>query len=399
MVEITTDNSLKDVLKTKIIEEQKTILEQHVILNKLKRHADAQAKLTAKKLKALEEGVVEKYDSPGRPSAAMKDPELWDKIHNSVEFGAAHAKRRKVVIKVRTIKYLRKTLEEKYNTYLSHQCLSTYLQPRHQNTFAARRHHHPAKVGLASVAQTDMKSHVDEHYCLASVKAAKVIAEVFADEAIIISQDNKAKIGLGIPAVGRTFKTIQSVNEPVTVEDHDFPTGSKMKLIPSVYLVINPADSSNTLRTGQLSIFIKPEYFVGTSSATHIADLENIVANENFSTLKKEDKVRPIWILLVDGEPDENSKHMKNIIQYAHLFRSLDLNYLTVRTHASGQSAYNPVERNIASLSEKLAGITLPIGEFGSHLNSQGNVIDEELARRNFEYSGKKLCDIWKRDT
>jgi hypothetical protein len=163
-----------------------------------------------------------------------------------------------VVIKVRTIKHLRETLEEKYNTYLSRQCLSTYLQPCHQNTFAARRHHHPAKVGLASVARTDMKSHIDEHYCLASVKAAKIFAEVFAEESIIISQDDKAKIGLGIPAVGRTFKTIQSVNEPVTVEDHDFPTGSKMKLIPSVYLIINPADSSNTLRTGQLSIFIRP---------------------------------------------------------------------------------------------------------------------------------------------
>ena len=109
-----------------------------------------------------------------------------------------------------------------------------------------------------------------------------------------------------------------------------------MKLIPSVYLVINPADSSNTLRTGQLSIFIRPEYFVGTSSATHISDLENIVSNENFSILKKENKVRPIWVLLVDGGPDENPKHMKNIIQYAHLFRSLDLDYLTVRTHAPG---------------------------------------------------------------
>ena len=68
-------------------------------------------------------------DSLGRPSAVIKDPELWNKIHESVEFGAAHAKRRKVVIKVRTIKHLRETLEEKYNTYLSHQCLSTYLQP------------------------------------------------------------------------------------------------------------------------------------------------------------------------------------------------------------------------------------------------------------------------------
>jgi hypothetical protein len=67
----------------------------------------------------------------------MKDLELWDKIHDSVEFGVADAKRRKVVIKIRTIKHLCETLEEKYNTYLSHQCLSTYLQPRHQHTFAA----------------------------------------------------------------------------------------------------------------------------------------------------------------------------------------------------------------------------------------------------------------------
>jgi hypothetical protein len=399
MKEIATDDSVKIMLSTKLIEEQQIISDQQIQLNKLKRHASTQAKLAAKKNKLLEEGIVEKYDTPGRPSAAIKDPDLWDKIHNSIEFGAAHAKRRKEIIKVRTVKHLRESLEEKYNIYLSRQCLSTYLQPRHQNTFAARRHHHPAKVGLASVARTEMKTHVDEHYCLASVKAARIFAEVFADETIIISQDDKAKVGLGVPAVGRTFKTIQTVNEPVTVEDHDFPFGSKMKLIPSVYLIINPGDSSDTLRTGQLSIFIRPEYFIGTSSTTHMADLESIISNEIFSTtLKQENKVKPILILLVDGGPDENPKHMKNIIQYAHLFRSLDLDYLTVRTHAPGQSAYNPVERSMASLSEKLAGVTLPIDKFGSHLNSQGNVIDEELARRNFKYSGEKLCDIWNRD-
>jgi hypothetical protein len=75
--------------------------------------------LFTKKQKLLEEGVVKKYNILGRPSAAMKDPELWDKIHDSVEFGVAHAKRRKVVIKVRTIKHLHETLEEKYNIYLS----------------------------------------------------------------------------------------------------------------------------------------------------------------------------------------------------------------------------------------------------------------------------------------
>ncbi|PKY32691.1 hypothetical protein RhiirB3_394226 [Rhizophagus irregularis] len=34
----------------------------------------------------------------------------------------------------------------------------------------------------------------------------------------------------------------------------------------------------------------------------------------------------------------------------------------------------------------KLVGITLPIREFGSHLNSQKNVVDEELVQKNFKY-------------
>src|SRR5438128_9423670 len=147
-----------------------------------------------------------------------------------------------------------------------------------------------------------MKSHTDEHYCLSSIKAARIFAEVFADETIIISQDDKAKISLGIPAVGRTFKTMQTVSEPVSIEDHDFPTGSKMKLIPSVYLVIDPVDSNDALRSGQLAIFVRPEHFVGTSSLTHMSDLQSIIANQQFTAaLMRENTIRPIWVLLVDG--------------------------------------------------------------------------------------------------
>src|SRR3954471_2848154 len=52
----------------------------------------------------------------------------------------------------------------------------------------------------------------------------------------------------------------------------------------------------------------------------------------------------------------------------------------------------------MATLSGKLAGITLPIDHFGSHLNTQGKVIDPELALQNFRYAGESLCDIWSRD-
>ncbi|CAG8805359.1 20078_t:CDS:2, partial [Dentiscutata erythropus] len=79
----------------------------------LKRHAQAQARLEDKKAKMLEEGIVEKYDGPGRPSAAMIHPDFWDKIHDCIEFGAAHKKKKK--------------------------------KPRHPNIFAARHHHHPAR--------------------------------------------------------------------------------------------------------------------------------------------------------------------------------------------------------------------------------------------------------------
>ena len=47
---------------------------------------------------------------------------------------------------------------------------------------------------------------------------------------------------LGIPAVGRTFRILQSVNELVNVADYDFPTEYEQKLIPSVYLMIIPSE-------------------------------------------------------------------------------------------------------------------------------------------------------------
>ena len=194
-------------------------------------------------------------------------------------------------------------------------------------------------------------------------------------------QDDKAKIGLGVPAVGQTFRTLQTVHEPVGVADHDFPLGSGQKLVPSVYLMIKPNELNDELRTGQLTIFVRRQWSFSTSSLTHMQDLESLILDPQYDdVLKTNGETRPIWVLLVDGGPDENPRHLKNIKIYCQFFRKFNLDYLTVRTHAPGQSKYNPVERGMATLSGKLAGITLPIDHFGSHLNTQGKVIDSELA-------------------
>ncbi|EXX58145.1 hypothetical protein GLOIN_2v1783204 [Rhizophagus irregularis DAOM 181602=DAOM 197198] len=251
--------------------------------------------------------------------------------------------------------------------------LNNYLLPRQSNSIAARAHHHPAWVTVAGVSRTEIRDHPDGHYCLASVKSARQFATVFADKAVIISQDDKAKIGLGVPAVGQTFRTLQSVHEPVGVADYDFPLGSGQKLVPSVYLMMKPNESNDELRTGQLAIFVRRQWSLGTSSLSHMQDLKNLALNPKYSdVLKTNGEVRPIWVLLVNGGPDEDPRHLKNIKNYCQLFRKFDLDYLTVRTYAPGQSKYNPVERGMATLSGKLAGITLLVDHFESHLNTQG---------------------------
>jgi hypothetical protein len=175
-------------------------------IKKLKLQAGYQQKSRAKKVRLLQEHQeVILYDSPGRPPFLTQYPNLVEHIHECIEFGAADKKRRKEVIKVRTVRHLREDLNSKYNEYLSRTTLNNYLLPSRSNTKAANTHHHPAIVANASVSHSERNEHIDEHYCLASVKGAKQFAASFSTNSIIISQDDKAKVPLGILAVRRTF--------------------------------------------------------------------------------------------------------------------------------------------------------------------------------------------------
>jgi hypothetical protein len=178
--------------------------------------------------------------------------------------------------------------------------------------------------------------------------------------------------------------------------------GTKHKLIPSVYLMVNSGDTNDSLRSSKMRIFVRPECFLGTSCETHMVDLMTIVEEKHFREFTHhENAVKPIWFLLTDGEPDENPWHLANISKYLLIFKELDLNYLSVRTHAPEQSAYNPVERSMSSLSGKLAGIVLNAFNYGKHLsnkNGQVTIVDKELERKNFKHAGEHLCELWNRD-
>uniref|UniRef100_U9UP03 Uncharacterized protein n=1 Tax=Rhizophagus irregularis (strain DAOM 181602 / DAOM 197198 / MUCL 43194) TaxID=747089 RepID=U9UP03_RHIID len=170
------------------------------------------------------------------------------------------------VIKVRTIEHLRKNLKENYDVYMVRITLNNYLLPRQSNSIAAKAHHHPVQFATA-----------------------------FADNSVVISQDDKAKIGLGVPAVGQIFHSLQSVNEPVSVADHDFPLGNAQKLVLSVYFITKLNESNDELRTGQLAIFVHRQWFLGTFSLTHMQDLESLVLDPQYDdVLKTGGEIRPI---------------------------------------------------------------------------------------------------------
>ena len=54
--------------------------------------------------------------------------------------------------------------------------------------------------------------------------------------------------------------------------------------------------------------FIRLKYFLGTSYEMHMIDLMSITKDNSYQKFTHHEKaVKPIWCLLTDGRPDENS--------------------------------------------------------------------------------------------
>jgi len=71
------------------------------------------------------------YDASGQPSFLTNNLTLLEKMRSSVKFEATDHKKRKEIIKVRTIKHLREKMEEDYNIHMAKSILQNYMQPRH----------------------------------------------------------------------------------------------------------------------------------------------------------------------------------------------------------------------------------------------------------------------------
>ena len=105
--------------------------------------------------------------------------------------------------------------------------------------------------------------------------------------------------------------------------------------------------------------------------------------------------MKPSAFVSVDSGTDEAPKNQQALAVWARQFENNDLDAVFVFTHAPGSSAYNPVQRRMAPLSEDTAGIILPFDTFGNYLDASNKTIDSKLEIKNFEAAGRILAEIW----
>ena len=260
-----------------------------------------------------------------------------------------------------------------------------------------KRHAFTVCVKLQCPQNDLRKKHPDGHFPMASVMFARELANLFGDNHVFfLSQDGKAHVLLGLPISKKQTAILMHLEYKVTLPNHGFQVGENHKLIPSVYAACLKKDGE-VRYNGPTFIFIRSGKHDKSCAETHSDDFERILQLEEFqyAALTPNKDVKPLVFVLVDGGPDEAPKNQQALAVWAREFKNNDLDAVFVFTHAPGSSAYNPVKRRMAPLSNDAAGIILAFDTFGNHLDASNKTIDSELEIKNFEAAGKILAEIW----
>lgn len=283
---------------------------------------------------------------------------------------------------------------------LSRSGLYLRLFPKNSTTIEGRRHVTTVPVRLIRPENNERKNNPDGHFASATVKYVKDLASLFGSGCVFVcSQDDKARIPLGLPAANKQAPILMHLSYKVKLPDHDWVVASKHKLIPSVFAALSIDDKLKTITySGPTYVAIRSGKHDKSTAESHGKDFRRLMELENYANFVKSpgaNTMKPIVCILSDGGPDENPRYPKVLTQAAHNFKLFDLDCIIVATNAAGLSAFNPVERRMASLSRDLSGLILPHDHFGTHLDDQCRTNDINLEKKNFQKAGEILSEVW----
>ena len=275
------------------------------------------------------------------------------------------------------------------------------------------------------------KTHPDFHYTSAQVNIVGELAEMFSNETIAVSADDKNKVNVGTLAVSRHFSinNIFATDDQPNYPDHDFPYANA-KLVPAGYLLLksrkrrsrshSPPRTKKWVhaiskyrsssappkhcprvrnvrdkifidalgrerirwpRSGALNVCLHASMFHKSTSAMHVNNLKKILQPTVLGENKK------AVTIICDGGPDWTPKSTPNLMNFGRLWRDLNLDILILTACAPGHSRLNPIERSWAPLSKWLTGVTLPIALEGkaSPWVEFAGLSDDEIRKRKAE--------------
>lgn len=397
----------------KMIEQyQKHLHNERQNLKRKRQSAERQKQFRRQKKTKLEAAVEENpalaailkvKSKSGRPRLENEQPGLLETIIDLAVFGSGADDRRRteLIRSCKTLDDLHGQLK-KMGFEISRSATYLRLIPRRANSTEGKRHVKTAPVKLTRAQTSEHKRHEDSDFCIATIRALESVASLLGPhDVFFLSQDDKARIPLGITAANKQCSILMHMDYLVILPDHNWMKAEKHKLSPSVYASMGIkenglGDPSAVTYSGPTFIAVRSCKHSSSDALTHSNDFDRILQSANFEPYCKMDdgSIKPVVMISTDGGPDENPRYNKVINMAVQRFKTYDLDALFIFTNAPGRSAFNRVERRMAPLSHELAGLILPYEHFGSHL-SQGKTVDDELEKQNFKYAGEVLCEVW----
>lgn len=142
----------------------------------------------------------------GRPRIEYDQPFLLQAIIDLALHGsAAHERRRDDTIRtVKTLDDLVDKLREDYGFTLSRSAAYLRLLPRKANTIEGKRHVYTAPVKIIRASNDSHKQHIDSKFAATTINHIHELASLLGPkEVTYISQDDKAKVPIGMPAANK----------------------------------------------------------------------------------------------------------------------------------------------------------------------------------------------------
>ena len=110
-----------------------------------------------------------------------------------------------------------------------------HLFPRNHRATERKRHVTTAPVKLYKSQNSKHASHPSTEFVRVSIRSLEKLAAILGPgEVTFHSQDDKAKVPIGLTAASKQAPMFMHMEYQVTLLDHDFVVAPKHKLVPSV---------------------------------------------------------------------------------------------------------------------------------------------------------------------